>query len=131
MAKITCSACGAMDFEEDEGRCYSCGKREVSRIFLVGPTGKRLEVGHLGMHCGADLLGQVHPEEAAFAASHQFSIRNEAESWKVIPVPETPNATVHNDTPIEEPTVLTSGDYIGVGGRTSGARRCMISIVMG
>jgi hypothetical protein len=131
MAKVTCSACGAMDFEEDEGHCYSCGKSDVKRLFLVGPTGKRLEVGRLGMECGADLLGQVHPDEAAFAASHQFSIRNEDESWKVIPVPETPNATVINDTPIEEPAVLTSGDYICVGGRASGARKCMISIVMG
>jgi hypothetical protein len=131
MAKVTCSACGALDFEEDEGQCYSCGKSDVKRLFLVGPSGKRLEVGRLGMDCGADLIGQVHPDEAAFAAAHQFSIRNEEDSWKLVPVPSTPNATVHNDVPIEEPTVLNSGDFIGVGGRASGARKCMISIVMG
>ncbi len=131
MAKVTCSACGAMDFQEDEGQCYSCGKSDVKRLFLVGPTGKRLEVGRLGIDCGADLLGQVHSDEAAFAASHQFSICMEDECWKVFPVPSTPNATVHNDTLIDEPAVLTTGDFIGVGGRTSGARKCMISIVMG
>ncbi len=131
MAKVTCSACGALDFEEDEGKCYSCGKREVNRIFLVGPTGKRLEVGRFGMDCGTDLLGQIHPDEAGFAALHQFSIQNEGDYWKLVPIPDTPNATVHNDVLIEEATVLNTGDTVGMGGRASGARKCLISIVMG
>lgn len=67
-------------------------------------------------------------EDAMYAATTQYTIVPEGESWFVIPNTDATNETLLNGKKIIEKTLLQSGDQLGVGREEKGIVKAVVTV---
>ena len=98
----------------------------VSSIQLVGPLNTLK--ANIKTVVGKPTLRSLCGEDGQYAATVQYTLVREGDSWFIEPNPDATNETMLNGKMITEKTPLKPGDQIGVGREAKGIVKAIVTV---